>query len=105
MPAGCLDSKGCELTVTYVTDKDSGDVTFEMSGSIGGGANSYLAVGLAPTEKMNDANVMFCYNFADKNGVAMSWNAPEEKTSTILEDPTIGIKDEARKEILHFMKL
>ena len=97
MPASCETSKNCELIVTYVTLEGSGDVTFTIS-SGSAGVDQYLGVGLGGTEEMYDANVMFCY--ALNNGttdVAMSWNDPSGRASPILEDPTIGLKDQRSK--------
>ena len=97
MPASCETSKNCELIVTYVTLEGSGDVTFTIS-SGSAGVDQYLGVGLGGSEEMYDANVMFCY--ALNNGttdVAMSWNDPSGRASPILEDPTIGLKDQRSK--------
>jgi len=95
LPPGCEQSGSCQMVSTYVT-QPNGDVTFQIHGETG--SNDYLALGLANTNKMYDASVMFCYAIGVKNGVAMSWNAPEgERDSVILEDPLFGIKNPTSK--------
>ena len=92
IPASCVSKGNCNMIITYVTVKDSGDVEFSIR-SFATGDNTYLALGLGDTDEMNNANVMFCYSFNGKSGVAMSWNSPTDKDSLILADPTVSLKD------------
>ena len=88
---GCVNTKSCDVLVTFTKNTDTGNVNFTVLGKVAD--ESYVAFGLSNSQSMSETSVMFCYQSASvspSNGVGMSWNN-KDYNSIVLDDPMYGL--------------